>query len=386
MDKKAGPEVRDTETNVLGGGGTSKRDWIDYVIEHALHAYQGRKIVLWGYFETSITIQTRLREEHGQEIAFFVDSSCAKQDGDLVRSPACLEEMAQDFFVAVPLAFYPSIKNTLIQYGYQDGQDYIYFKDYQSVAAVAQRDDYYEDVRGNRIIGAYAGLDVMFCGIGATVQIGSGTKFQNVKMELNSYAEVNIGERCVFSSGVLYASVNGKIEIGADGYFSQGFDISAGENGLLQIGSRFTVITNFFVRVPSSQSPLSSRIQIGDDCLFSSFVMLMSADQHSIFDVTTGENINSSYPVYQKRAKILIGGHVWLGLRTTILYDTEIGDGSIAGACSLLKGKFPNNCVIAGVPAKIIRRNVAWSSNNFSESILDCGEEYIRMTQESDFE
>ena len=65
-----------------------------------------------------------------------------------------------------------------------------------------------------------------------------------------------------------------------------------------------------------------------------------------------------------------------------ILYNTEIGDGSIIGAMSLVKGKIPNNCIAAGNPAKVIKRNVAWSRNEGADNIIDCGEDYINYTEE----
>ena len=41
---------------------------------------------------------------------------------------------------------------------------------------------------------------------------------------------------------------------------------------------------------------------------------------------------------------------------TVILGGTEIGDNSVVAANSVVRGKFPNNCVIAGAPAKIVKR------------------------------
>ncbi len=46
-------------------------------------------------------------------------------------------------------------------------------------------------------------------------------------------------------------------------------------------------------------------------------------------------------------------------MRVNILENAEIGDGSIIGASSLVKGKIPNNCVVAGTPARMIRTDVS---------------------------
>lgn len=108
-------------------------------------------------------------------------------------------------------------------------------------------------------------------------------------------------------------------------------------------------------------------------------ISFFSNDAHSIFDVVTKENINST-PEISKKRKIMVGNHVWIGVKAIILYGTEIGDGSIIGAGSLVKGKIPNNCIAAGVPARVVRRNIAWSSKKCAEDISECGEGYIHMT------
>lgn len=52
--------------------------------------------------------------------------------------------------------------------------------------------------------------------------------------------------------------------------------------------------------------------------------------------------------------RIEIGNKCFVGVRSTILAPTRLGNRVIVGAGSLVKGSFPDNCVIAGVPAKVI--------------------------------
>lgn len=51
---------------------------------------------------------------------------------------------------------------------------------------------------------------------------------------------------------------------------------------------------------------------------------------------------------------VKIGDNSFIGLRSLILPGTEIGNNVIVGAGSVVKGKIPDNVVIAGNPAKII--------------------------------
>jgi acetyltransferase-like isoleucine patch superfamily enzyme len=52
---------------------------------------------------------------------------------------------------------------------------------------------------------------------------------------------------------------------------------------------------------------------------------------------------------------IRIGDNVWAGVRVTIIEDTVVGDNSVIAAGSVLRGDYPPNSLIAGVPAKVIR-------------------------------
>jgi acetyltransferase-like isoleucine patch superfamily enzyme len=51
---------------------------------------------------------------------------------------------------------------------------------------------------------------------------------------------------------------------------------------------------------------------------------------------------------------IKIGNNVFIGNSCTILPNTIIGDNCIVGAGSVVRGKFPDNSVIIGNPAKLV--------------------------------
>lgn len=54
--------------------------------------------------------------------------------------------------------------------------------------------------------------------------------------------------------------------------------------------------------------------------------------------------------------KIIIGDNVFIGINSTILPNTTIGNNCIVGAGSIVRGKFPDNTVIIGNPAKVIMK------------------------------
>lgn len=53
--------------------------------------------------------------------------------------------------------------------------------------------------------------------------------------------------------------------------------------------------------------------------------------------------------------EIHIGQNCFIGCNSIILKGTVLGDGCVVGAGSVVCGVFPDNCVIAGNPARIIR-------------------------------
>ena len=96
-----------------------------------------------------------------------------------------------------------------------------------------------------------------------------------------------------------------------------------------------------------------TKISIGKDCLFSSNVHVRTGDSHSMLDLS-GKRINPS-------ENITIGDHVWMGTGTTCLKGVKIPDRSIVGAGALVTRKFEEpHCALAGVPAKVVKRDVDW--------------------------
>ena len=54
----------------------------------------------------------------------------------------------------------------------------------------------------------------------------------------------------------------------------------------------------------------------------------------------------------------VLGEHVFVGANAVILGPIHIGDGVTIGAGAVVTKDVPNNCVVAGVPAKVIKTDV----------------------------
>ena len=54
-------------------------------------------------------------------------------------------------------------------------------------------------------------------------------------------------------------------------------------------------------------------------------------------------------------APVTIGNDVWIAANVTVLKGSEIGNGAVVGAKSLVKGIVPENAIVVGTPAHIIK-------------------------------
>ena len=94
-------------------------------------------------------------------------------------------------------------------------------------------------------------------------------------------------------------------------------------------------------------------ILIGSECLLAN-VSLRSSDAHSIIDLKSGEK-------QKKSADIIVGDRVWIAENAYLYKGSIVGSGSIVGAGSIVTKQFPENVLVAGVPAGIVKSDVTWS-------------------------
>ena len=109
------------------------------------------------------------------------------------------------------------------------------------------------------------------------------------------------------------------------------------------------------------------KLVIGKFCAIASGTkFIMGPANHRISSFTTypfhvfgglwQENTPPHLSQLPHKGDIRIGNDVWLGRECTVMPGAEIGDGSIAAACSVITGKFPPYSLIGGNPARLIRR------------------------------
>ena len=95
-------------------------------------------------------------------------------------------------------------------------------------------------------------------------------------------------------------------------------------------------------------------ILIGKNCLFSSGIVFRTGDSHAVTDLE-GNRINPS-------KDIVFGDHIWMGHRSMVTKGVRIGNDNIIGTGAVVtKSLLETNCVIAGVPARIVKTGINWN-------------------------
>ncbi len=90
-------------------------------------------------------------------------------------------------------------------------------------------------------------------------------------------------------------------------------------------------------------------ISIGDD-LFTGPYVYITDQNHGYKDLSMP--IGRQKPVDKE---VVIGNGCWLGTGSVILPGSKIGNHVTVAANSVVRGEVPDNCVVAGVPAMVVR-------------------------------
>jgi acetyltransferase-like isoleucine patch superfamily enzyme len=93
-------------------------------------------------------------------------------------------------------------------------------------------------------------------------------------------------------------------------------------------------------------------IKIGKYTRIGANCKIIDNDFHPIELAYRHKGLNKEYT---RREPIEIGEDCFVGANSIILKGTKLGDNVIVGAGSVVHGTFPDNCVIAGNPAKVVK-------------------------------
>ena len=114
--------------------------------------------------------------------------------------------------------------------------------------------------------------------------------------------------------------------------------------GRIDIGER----TYFGNDCYLSSHPETASITIGKCCAIAHNVHIRTSDFKRVPDFREAFDAPSEW------ANIVIGDWCWIGVHVYICAGVKIGDNVIIGANSVVTHDIPSNCVVGGVPARVL--------------------------------
>ena len=137
----------------------------------------------------------------------------------------------------------------------------------------------------------------------------------------------------------------GRVELGRWSWLGHGAKLRCHE-GVISIGAK-TVL--------GQECTISAyqHVSIGRECVIADRVMLIDFD-HGMVEVDRPIRQQGIY-----KRDVRVGHNVWIGYGACILRGVTVGDNAIVGTNAVVTRDVPENAVVGGVPARIIRMREA---------------------------
>lgn len=172
--------------------------------------------------------------------------------------------------------------------------------------------------------GADIGFGVRVLGSAVRIKVGRGTCIDDgVVLDFRAAGELILGEHCSVRAGAILSPQGGVIKLG-DGSGVNHYTILYGHGGL----------------------------EVGSDVRFAAHGVVIPAN-HGIS--------RCDLPITKQslvKKGIKIGNDVWVGAGCTILDGVDISDGVVVGAGSVVTSDVESYVVVAGVPARVLRKRL----------------------------
>lgn len=167
------------------------------------------------------------------------------------------------------------------------------------------------------------------------VKYGKQLKLKGIPVIFNKKgASITIGDNCLIKSSFLSNLV---------GLYSRTIIVTRVEGATISIGNN--------VGISGATIYARKGITIGDNTNIGGNTKILDNDFHPIDPQARIADDKDKIGT----APVVIGENCFIGCNALILKGTQLGNNCVVGAGAVVSGKFEDNCVIAGNPAKVIR-------------------------------
>jgi len=150
-------------------------------------------------------------------------------------------------------------------------------------------------------------------------------------------------------------------------FVGPGVEIEIGRGALLRLGRWSWIGHGTKIRVHEGEAEIGAKTVLGQECTISAFqhvsigrecivadrVMLIDFD-HGVVEVERPIRLQGIY-----KRDVRVGSNCWIGYGACILRGVTVGDNCIVGSNSVVTKDVPDDTVVAGMPARPLRKRPA---------------------------
>ncbi len=151
------------------------------------------------------------------------------------------------------------------------------------------------------------------------------------------------------TDGICFICPGVRLEIGRDARLVLGRWVWIGQGSKIRVHEGEVSIGAKTVMGQECTISAYQRVSIGRECIIADRVMLIDFD-HGVVEVDRPIREQGIY-----KRDVHVGHNVWLGYGACVLRGVTVGDNSIVGTGAVVTKEVPQNAVVAGVPARVIR-------------------------------
>ena len=146
-------------------------------------------------------------------------------------------------------------------------------------------------------------------------------------------------------------------------FVGPGVKLEIGRGAVLRLGRWSWIGHNTKIRVHEGEAEIGAKSVLGQECTISAFqhvsigrecivadrVMLIDFD-HGVVEVERPIRLQGIY-----KRDVRVGNNCWIGYGACILRGATVGDNAIIGTSTVVTKDVPDNAVVAGAPARVLR-------------------------------
>ncbi|HTA13240.1 MAG TPA: acyltransferase [Solirubrobacteraceae bacterium] len=155
------------------------------------------------------------------------------------------------------------------------------------------------------------------------------------------------------TDGMCFICPGVKFEIGRDATFRMGRWSWIGHDSKIRVHEGEVSIGAKTVMGQECTISAYQHVSIGRECIIADRVMLIDFD-HGVVEVERPIRLQGIY-----KRDVRVGSNVWMGYGSCILRGVSVGHNSIVGTNAVVTKDVPENAVVGGVPARVLRMREA---------------------------